>query len=93
MNFSHLLLRSNFYGWDAEYLFVSKNRESHNLPELNASLVNKRKNTADYKQVTKAFQDVFSSSHPSVFTYNDEMKQDIELEKDRSYIGRQQPKC
>lgn len=50
------------------------------------------KNTADYKQVTKAFQDVFTTSHPSAFTYNDEMKQDIEIEQDRSYIGRKQPK-
>ncbi|MBB6445675.1 replication initiation and membrane attachment family protein [Bacillus benzoevorans] len=47
---------------------------------------------SDYKQVTKAFQDVFTSFHPSAFSYSDEMKQDIEMEQEYSYIGRQHPK-
>lgn len=47
---------------------------------------------SDYKQVTKMFQDVFTSCHPSAFSYSDEMKQDIEMEQDCSYMGRQHPK-
>ena len=80
-----------FIRWNVKYLFISKNRENQ-FARIKRFFSEQTKNTADYKQVTKAFQDVFTTAIQVHFTYNDEMKQDIEIEQDRSYIGRQQPK-
>lgn len=45
----------------------------------------------DYQQVTKAFQDVFSSAHPNTLSYNDEVHRDLEEPESQVFIDRQQP--
>jgi replication initiation and membrane attachment protein len=46
---------------------------------------------SEFKQVTRAFQDVFSSGHPSMFSYDEETKQDISESEGERFIGRSQP--
>lgn len=46
---------------------------------------------SEFKQVTKAFQDVFSSGDPSIFSYNEETKQDISESDGERFIGRSEP--
>ncbi|MCQ6273445.1 replication initiation and membrane attachment family protein [Bacillus sp. V3B] len=47
---------------------------------------------SEFKQVTKAFQDVFSTAHPSMFSYDEETKQDISESENERFIGRLEPK-
>nr|WP_295969921.1 DnaD domain protein [uncultured Bacillus sp.] len=48
-------------------------------------------NEADYQHITKAFQDVFSSAHPSALSYHDEVNQDLKESDSYVFIDRQQP--
>ena len=42
-------------------------------------------------QVTKPFQDVFSSNHSNLLSYDDETKRDLVESEEDHFIGRQQP--
>jgi replication initiation and membrane attachment protein len=44
----------------------------------------------EFKQVTRSFQDVFSSAPSNVFTYDEETKQDLDVSLGEQFIGRNQ---
>lgn len=44
----------------------------------------------DYQEVTKQFQDVFSSSHLESLTYNAETSEMLQLDNEQVFIGRQE---
>ncbi len=51
----------------------------------------KKRHDADFKQVTKPFQDVFSSNHSNLLSYDEETKRDLGESEEEHFIGRQQP--
>lgn len=51
---------------------------------------NKKPAEKDYHDVTRAFQDVFSSASPGSYQYMQEGSDDLALDNDKTYIGRKE---
>lgn len=47
----------------------------------------------EYKDITKAFQEVYSSASPESLQFHQESSQDLQLEPDESFIGRNESKA
>jgi replication initiation and membrane attachment protein len=51
----------------------------------------KRPSTTEFKEVTKAFQEVYSSSSPQSLQNSQHSTGDLQLSRDETYVGRKEP--
>lgn len=49
----------------------------------------KKPNTSEFEDVTRAFQDVFASQHVNLLSYDEETKQELDVTEGEQFIGRQ----